>query len=831
MNEFSEYSKVSVHNHFGDANSERKIDELFNKEIKFNYLVAIESIESAAKNNYNLLAFTNANVILVPQYFALKRIAKVLNINVVPGVELNIIDSTSTKILHLVVIFDSKSNLYLISEKLNKIIYCNKKNYITIPQLVELIIEEKVILIPHGIKQSRSERSSADNPEQFKEIISMIDAIPIIIEDNKAYHKKTLKFKLEKELNEKENLWLDKLSNISCADRQNFDDVDDPTYIWGGNTFNDLYFSVLMQGSRIKRKNDIINKPNYISRIEIKEKNENAQITNSTINCSHGLNSIIGRSGSGKTLLLNAINKILTNNNLTTKTSGISEYNEIYKDVSILLYDINNQPITTNQNWKVFEGDNLYNKILQVYSSDKTKIISELNLKVDDELFKSIMENFSKNISNYIRCQLQLLEFNSNMKLLLSNLSSNIKFLEENNTLENTNINYFVDSKLENEIRNTLKKINVCENDLKEINSIISNLTNYSEKYKISNIEDNLSNIKKIFNDKIILYILKYNELYLKYKIKYEKQNYIYNIIKNYNSKLGKKIEEILIKKQENMDTIEKIKYLLINYYTVKSKCNLFPLEISKLKNSLKLEKNDLSKLITGNINLNISYDDLKSVFSNNIGSSNNKINQSKFKNIKSVDLTNYVSLLKFLQIFIEEKYEFPININLNYNNYIECKIELKNSFGKFENIETMSAGELSKTYISNMLEQQINNGGSNLIILFDQPDNSLEKKFILEELVSKIDKLRNKYQVFITTHEPLLVVNADSNNIIQAENDKIAVSSNNNICYKNLSFIEETESKEKMVNIIAALVDGSYDAVKERNKIYGGIINENNSN
>ena len=831
MNEFSEYSKVSVHNHFGDENSERKIDELFNKEIKFNYSEAIKSIELASKNNYNLLAFTNANVILVPQYFAIKKIAKELDINVVPGVELNIIDSTNTKILHLVVIFDSKSNLYLISEKLNNIISNNKKNYITIPQLVDLILEEKVILIPHGIKQSRLKRSAADNPEQFKEIISMTDAIPIIIEDNKSYHKETLKLKLEKELSEKENLWLDKLTNISCADRQSFDDVDDPTYIWGGNTFNDLYFSVLMQGSRIKRKNDIINKPNYISKIEINEKNVNAQIKKSIINCSHGLNSIIGRSGSGKTLLLNAIKKALTNNNLTTKTSGISEYNEIYKDVSILLYDINDNPITINQNWKVFEGDNLYNKILQVYSSDKTKIISELNLKVDDVLFKSIMEKFSENISNYIKCQLQLLEYNSYLKSMIANLSSNIKFLEENNTLENTNINYFVDSKLENEIHNTLNNINICDSDLKEINSIISNLSNYSKKYKISKLEDNLSAIRQTFNKTINLYILKYNKLYLNYKIKYEKQSSVYNVIKNYNSKLGKKIEEILIKKQENMNTIERIKHLLIDFYTVKGKCNLIPLEVSKLKDSLKLEKNNLSKLITGNINLNISYDDLKNVFSNNIGSSNNKINQSKFKNIKSVDLTNYTSLLEFLKIFIEEKYEFPININLNYNNYIECKIELKNSFGKFENIETMSAGELSKTYISNMLEQQINNGGSNLIILFDQPDNSLEKKFILEELVSKIDKLRNKYQVFITTHEPLLVVNADSNNIIQAENDKIAVSSNNNICYKNLSFIEETESKEKMVNIIAALVDGSYDAVKERNKIYGGMINENNSN
>ena len=141
-----------------------------------------------------------------------------------------------------------------------------------------------------------------------------------------------------------------------------------------------------------------------------------------------------------------------------------------------------------------------------------------------------------------------------------------------------------------------------------------------------------------------------------------------------------------------------------------------------------------------------------------------------------------------------------------------------------------MSAGELSKTYINNLLDMQIDSGGSNLVILFDQPDNNLEKKFILNELVSKINDLRIHYQVFITTHEPLLVVNADSNNIIEARNDKSAVSAKNKISYKNLSFVKNANTKEEMVSIIAELVDGSYEAIKERKKIYGGMLNENSN-
>ena len=126
------------------------------------------------------------------------------------------------------------------------------------------------------------------------------------------------------------------------------------------------------------------------------------------------------------------------------------------------------------------------------------------------------------------------------------------------------------------------------------------------------------------------------------------------------------------------------------------------------------------------------------------------------------------------------------------------------------------------------MIDKQISNCGSNLIILFDQPDSNLEKKFILNELVTKINNLRNNFQVFITTHEPLLVVNADSNNIIKAENNKSAISKKNAINYERLSFVDSTNSKNDMIEKIAEMVDGSHKAVKERDKIYGGMLNEN---
>lgn len=232
MQEFKEYSKISIHNHFGDKLSEKTKDDSYDKEIKFNYIAAFDKIKKAAVENFNLLAFTNSNVILVPQYLALKKYASLLNINLVPGIEINIINEAKDRILHLVIIFDPKTNLFRISEKINKYINDNKAIYINICQLVDIILEEKVILIPHGIKQTKYDRSSADNPEQFKEIISMRNAIPIIIEDNKVYHRETLILRLKEKLNKDELAWIQKGSSVSCADRQEFDKIEEPTYIW-----------------------------------------------------------------------------------------------------------------------------------------------------------------------------------------------------------------------------------------------------------------------------------------------------------------------------------------------------------------------------------------------------------------------------------------------------------------------------------------------------------------------------------------------------------------------------------------------------------------------
>ena len=82
---------------------------------------------------------------------------------------------------------------------------------------------------------------------------------------------------------------------------------------------------------------------------------------------------------------------------------------------------------------------------------------------------------------------------------------------------------------------------------------------------------------------------------------------------------------------------------------------------------------------------------------------------------------------------------------------------------------------------------------------------------------------MRKTHQIFVATHEPLLVVNADANEIILANNDK-RIDATNCISYENRSFVG-AHGKRELVESVASLIDGGTDAVKRRSTIYEGMV------
>lgn len=91
--------------------------------------------------------------------------------------------------------------------------------------------------------------------------------------------------------------------------------------------------------------------------------------------------------------------------------------------------------------------------------------------------------------------------------------------------------------------------------------------------------------------------------------------------------------------------------------------------------------------------------------------------------------------------------------------------IEFKTNNGSFQSIHKGSAGQKSATILSLLLSF-----GDEPLIL-DQPEDDLDNSLITELIVEKVKERKNLRQIIIVTHNPNIVVNGDSENIIALDN------------------------------------------------------------
>jgi len=115
------------------------------------------------------------------------------------------------------------------------------------------------------------------------------------------------------------------------------------------------------------------------------------------------------------------------------------------------------------------------------------------------------------------------------------------------------------------------------------------------------------------------------------------------------------------------------------------------------------------------------------------------------------------------------------------------------------------SPGYNSEKYLKVLL-----NNPSCELILIDQPEDNLGNKFISEQLVDLIREIKFKKQIFLVTHNPAIVVYGDAESIIIAENE------NNSIFYKQVK-LEDVESQKEICRIL----DGGEYIFDNRSKKY----------
>ena len=114
--------------------------------------------------------------------------------------------------------------------------------------------------------------------------------------------------------------------------------------------------------------------------------------------------------------------------------------------------------------------------------------------------------------------------------------------------------------------------------------------------------------------------------------------------------------------------------------------------------------------------------------------------------------------------------------------------------------------------------------------ILIDQPEENLDNKSVYNTLVKYFRSAKKRRQVIIVTHNPNLVVNTDSEQVIVANFDRGLSKQNAKICYvsgslentfKNDSAANDLE-KQGIREHVCLILEGGKAAFEKRERKYG---------
>ena len=98
-------------------------------------------------------------------------------------------------------------------------------------------------------------------------------------------------------------------------------------------------------------------------------------------------------------------------------------------------------------------------------------------------------------------------------------------------------------------------------------------------------------------------------------------------------------------------------------------------------------------------------------------------------------------------------------------------------------------------------------------VLAIDQPEDDINPKRIKDFLLDYLGSIRDKKQIIIVTHNPLLVVNLDVDNVIYLKKE------NKNISIKYGAL--EYDDEYNILDFVKENLDGGYSAIEGRLKKY----------
>lgn len=554
-----------------------------------------------------------------------------------------------------------------------------------------------------------------------------------------------------------------------------------------------------------------------------------------TIQLNPNLNTIIGGRATGKSTLLKAIAKKVSNSSFSYKEDTEKDFLKEYIDnISISWLDDQD---SENRDIEMLPQGNMYDIARDTRKLDELiqRIIkdTEYNKHVEDYESKNVQckESITSDILNLFSLQKQIKDLELSLrekgdkkgiKTEIDNLAKRIEELNKGIGVSDEELKQFQENK--NKITDIEQCIKQFENDLsllKELKEQSILVPNYSEKF-IDLSTDVKNSLNGIFQE-------------LKVKVDKEWKNRISNEEATLSGKI--QCQHKALDSIQNSDLFKKCKQNEGNNKELNDAEAKLKEENGKLKNFEEIEKQleernklkneKIDSIVSSHISyktniqdlveeLKIKHDDveIKTTF---------RFTNAKFRsfledrlNQRGYERQNYIKSLvenyenetettcrEFLCKALNEEIEYK---NYNSNQSVVTEFFTTNWFDysfdltyQKDTFSQMSDGKKAFVVLKLLLEFS----NKKCPILIDQPEDSLDNRAIYNELVTYIRKKKTERQIILVTHNPNIVVGADAENVIVANQH-------------GTDSLNENEMKFQYVN-------GSLEYTKKRPKEYDG--------
>ena len=308
--------------------------------------------------------------------------------------------------------------------------------------------------------------------------------------------------------------------------------------------------------------------------------------------------------------------------------------------------------------------------------------------------------------------------------------------------LEELNANYKNESEI---IKKWIENKNELENEIHDLEKQVKLFDELKEREKLLK-QRRQELIYKLLNNKIE----QKNKYYeLKSELETDK-----NIEFEVNITVNK--EEILRRESEIINhgmgnSVEVIKKKLQNQY------------IDKIDNLSDITKNDVLKFFD---EINIT-NFIKEVFGMN----------REYKNL----MKKGYNIINFYNLIFSDYYQ--VNYSIRF---------------KDRSLQSLSPGQKGLVLMKIFLKLD----NSNKPLLIDQPEDNLDNKSVYKDLVNDLKESKKKRQIIIATHNPNLVINTDSEQVIVAKFEDSLMGEGTKIQYKS-GALEDKEIRESVCDIL----------------------------